>query len=282
MTEKLMSHKLTHNVLSSPHYPLPPVSPSTTTPPATHLSLIPLSHPLPFLSHPSLIFLSSLSRPASHHLFITSQRSLGSHNFHQRDQEWVFLGRALALSRLSAENTPCQNINAMLHRKKAWVLALFSLLPFSLFFPFPEGKWHHDCTVTIRVYPQPPSLPPCCPLDMCQAREQIGSGHGCMPKYSGKGSKEHICWVGKRAEMAWCLKRGTVEKAGWSKGERHPVCWVNGCKWGGLENESIPGVRTESSLAKSDSWFHLQVTSWHFNRERGQKGESLMRRWGWG
>lgn len=67
-----ISHMLTHNVVSSPKYSLP-VSPSTAPPSVSHPSLT----LFPFLSHPFPIFLSSLSCPASHHLFITSQQSSG-------------------------------------------------------------------------------------------------------------------------------------------------------------------------------------------------------------
>lgn len=188
-----------------------------------------VSHPsltlFPFLSHPFPIFLSSLPRPASHHLFITSQQSLGSQFPSKRPRMDIFRQELALSSSLSTENKPCPNINAMLHREGHEVSLSLSLSPFSLFLS--QGlvaPWRHGNYMGVP-YPLPPSLPPCCPLDLCQVREQIGSGHGCMPKYSGKGSKEHICWVGKRAEMAWCLKGGTVEKVGWSKGERHRVRW---------------------------------------------------------
>lgn len=133
--------------------------------------------------------------------------------------------QGLALSSLSTENKPCPNINAMLHRKGHEVSLSLSFLSFYylslLFLSRGLAPNNHTHTQTHT----PPLVPPCCPLDLRQTREQIGSGHGCMPKCSGKGSKEHICWVGKKAEMAWCLKRGNVEKVGWSKGERHRVRW---------------------------------------------------------
>lgn len=79
-----------------------------------------------------------------------------------------------------------------------------------------------DRILTVWV---PSSLPPHCPLDLCQTREQIESRHGCVPKYSGKESKEHICCVEKRMEMPWCLKGHTVEIVQWYKAERHIVRW---------------------------------------------------------
>lgn len=128
------------------------------------------------------------------------------------------------MSSLSTESKLRPNVNAMIERRGHKVSLSHSFLSFSylwslflsrgLVAPWLHGNYN-------------PTLPshstfsaPCCPLDLCQTREQIGSGHESMPKCSGKGSKEHICWVGKKTEMALCLK-SMVEKVGWS--ERHRV-----------------------------------------------------------
>lgn len=62
------------------------------TPPLSHPLLIYPPPPicLPSLSHPLPIYLSSLSSPASHHLFITLQRSLGRVTVSIKENENIF------------------------------------------------------------------------------------------------------------------------------------------------------------------------------------------------
>lgn len=69
--------------------------------------------------------------------------------------------------------------------------------------------------------------PPRCPLDPSQTREQ--TRNWSMPKYSGKESKQYICWMDKRSEMPWCLKGSVV--VCWSKVQIHSRRW-NWVTWG--------------------------------------------------
>lgn len=93
-----MSHKLTHNVPTSSqfHPPCHAGRCCLPNPSASHpfLTLFPV---IPFLSRPFPIFLSSLSHPASHHLFITLRHSLGRVTVPIRVQDWIFLGRGSIL-----------------------------------------------------------------------------------------------------------------------------------------------------------------------------------------
>lgn len=138
MRERLkMSHMLTHNVLSPPHYSLPRLShPPLLPPPPICLSslshLLPMSPiPLSPLSHLSLIsLLSSLSSLVHNITAVVRQ----SHSFHQRDQEWIFLGRGLLWAALPQRINHVQTLMPCYTDNGMRLVSLFLSLPL-LFFP---------------------------------------------------------------------------------------------------------------------------------------------------
>lgn len=149
-----------------PITPSLPIAPITTTSP-THLSLIPLSP----LSHGSVISLSFSLSSLVHNFTAESQFPLKRSRMDIfRQGLWAaFLRRINHVQTLMLGHKG-HEVGLSIHHLIFWL--------------------HGNCTFN----PQSPlSLPPCCPLDVCQAREQIGSRHWCMPKHSGKGSKGHVC-----------------------------------------------------------------------------------------
>lgn len=191
-----MSHKLTHNV-----------PPSSQCLPACHAGRCCLpnpsaSHPfltlfpvIPFLSRPFPIFLSSRSCPASHHLFITLQHSLGRVTVLIGVQDRIFLGRGsilgAILQRITLVQILCDTVKGMRHKSPPFPSSVFYLGLFA-------AEWQHWYTRDVTFI-----APPRCPLEPCQTREQ--TRNWSVPKYSGKESKQYICWVDKRSEMPWCL-----------------------------------------------------------------------------
>lgn len=132
------------------------------------------------------------------------------------------------------------------HREKGTRTVFLVFSSPALRFSFLNCYLHRDYTVNVWV--PPPSLPPYCPLDWCQAREQIGSRHGSVPKYSGKESKEHICWVQTRAEMSWCLKGRTGEESSVKQGWRHRESWDD--ERCGIHTQSDAAMKTDRAARR--------------------------------
>lgn len=230
-----MSHKVTHNVSPWSQF-LPPCCAATSP---THLLLVPFSPPshsyhssLSPLSHLSVISLSSGLSSLVHNF----ADSLGRVTVSIGVQDWIFLGRGSILGAVLQRIIHVQILCDTQKRARSITLST-SLLRSSTLGCLPQN----DSADTIWV---PPSSPPRCPLDLCQTREQ--TRNGCMPKYSGKESKQHICWVEKRSEMPWCLKGSAVV---WrSKVQTHSMRW---------DTESLGAV-----LGEGQMWVTMGYSVW--------------------
>lgn len=225
------------------------------TPPLSHPLLIYPPPPicLPSLSHPLPIYLSSLSSPASHRLFITLQRSLGRVTVSIKENKNIFRQGSASWS-LLGESKPRPNIKFMLHGTGQQVsLTPLSCPPSSLFLSHRKAaSWFPNNYMGV---PPGTLTAPFAVLWICFKQEsRLGVGMGACQSILGRAPKNIFVEWGRERKWTCVWREVWLEKMGESKGKRHRVTERDGkfSHWVKLRWTSLP---SDSLNTKGGFWF---------------------------